>query len=75
LRCEGRVRFMVQVLSRNQVLSAYEYRRPVRWLLQWQERLLCPVLLRRLLQVPEQGPHKGQALAQLSGRRSRSRSD
>jgi len=46
-----------------------------RELLQRQERLLLPALLRRLLQVPEQGSHKGQALAQLSGRRLRRRSD
>ena len=39
------------------------------------ERLLYPVPWRRLLQVPEQGPLRGQALAQLSGRRPRRRSD
>jgi hypothetical protein len=39
---------------------------PERGLLQRQERLLLPSLARRLLQVPEQSPHKGQALAQLS---------
>jgi len=46
--------------------------RPQRWLLQQQALLLF--LLRRLLQVPEQGPLRGQALAQLSGRRLRRRS-
>jgi hypothetical protein len=57
------------------VLLGYEYRRPVRGpvmgpercLSQCPERLPFPALLRRLLQVPEQGPHKGQALPQLSG--------
>ena len=43
--------------------------RPEREPLQWQERLLLPALLRRLLQVPEQGPLKGQGLPQLSGAR------
>jgi len=40
-----------------------------RELLQRPERLLLPALLRRLLRVPEQEPHKGQALPQLSGGR------
>ena len=48
---------------------------PERLLLQWSERLPFPALLRRLSRVPEERPHKGQALAQLSGRRLRSRSD
>ena len=48
--------------------------RPQRWLLQQHALLLFLVLLRRLLQVPEQGPLRGQALAQLSGRRLRRRS-
>ena len=49
--------------------------RPQRWLLQQQARLLFLLLLRRLLRVPKQGPLKGQALAQLSGRRPRRKSD
>ena len=77
------MRFRAQVLSRNRVLLGFEYRRPVRgpsmgperWLLQRQERILLPALARRLLQVPEQRPHKGQALAQLSGRRLQRRSE
>jgi hypothetical protein len=48
---------------------------PERRLLQRQVRLLFPELLRRLLGIPEQRRQKGQALAQLSGRRLRSRSD
>jgi hypothetical protein len=40
-----------------------------------QKRPLYLAPQRRLLMVPEQGPHKGQALAQLSGRRLQRRSD
>jgi hypothetical protein len=42
----------------------YQVMGPERWLLLRPERLPFPALLRRLLQVPEQGPHKGQGLPQ-----------
>jgi hypothetical protein len=78
-RCEDRVQLRAQVLSRDQVLLGFEYQRPVRGLVMGLERghdrPLYPVPWRRLLPAPEQGPHKGQALAQLSGRRPRRRSD
>ena len=77
------MRVRVQEQHRELALLRFDERGLVRGLviglerepLQWQERLLLPALLRRLLQVPEQGPLKGQALAQLSGRRPRRRSD
>ena len=73
------MRFRVQVQCRNQVPLGYEYRRPgrgpsmgsERLPLRWPERLPFPTLLRRLLQVPEQEPHKGQALPQPSGGREK----
>ena len=68
------MRFRVQVQCRNRVLLGYEYRRPVRGPSMGPERLPFPALLRRLQQEPERRPHKGQALAQLSGRRLRRRS-
>jgi hypothetical protein len=42
----------------------YQIMGPERWLLLRPERLPFPTLLRRLLQVPEQGPGKGQELPQ-----------
>ena len=52
MRCEDSVQVRAQVLSRNQVLLGYEYRRPVRGLvigperlpLQWPERVPFPKL-------------------------------
>jgi hypothetical protein len=72
------VRFRAQVQSRNQVQLGFQDRRllrvpsmgPERPLLLRPERLPFPALLRRLLQVPEQGPYKGQALPLLSGGRA-----
>jgi len=79
LRYEGRVRHGAQVQHREQALLRLAERGLVRGLVmgpeRGHERPLYPVPWRRLLQVPEQGSHKGQALAQLSGRRLRRRSD
>jgi hypothetical protein len=47
----------------------------VRGLVIGQEQGLLQTQKRLLLLMPEQGPHKGQALAQLSGIRCRRRSD
>ena len=70
LRYEGRVRLRAQVQRREQTLLQCHERRleqgPVLRPERGQERPLYPVPLRRLLQVPEQGPHKGQALVQAS---------
>ena len=68
MRYEDRVLVRAQVQCRNQVLLGYEYRRPVRgpsmgperWLLQRQERMLCPALCR----PQERGPVRGQGLPQ-----------
>ncbi len=67
-RNEDRARFRVQVLSRNQVLLGFEYRRPVRGPsmeperlpLQRPERLLFPGLGR----PQERGPVRGQEFPQ-----------
>jgi hypothetical protein len=83
LRHEDRVQVRAQVRCRNLVLLGFEYRRrvrgpsmgPERWLLQSPERLPFPAPYRRLLRVLGRGSFKGQALAQLSGRRLRRRSD
>jgi hypothetical protein len=79
LRCEGRVLFRVQVLNRDRALLRLDERGLVRGLVMGpereHERPLYPVPWRRLLRVPEQRPHKGQALPQLSGRRHRKRGD
>ena len=68
------MRFRAQVQHRNLVLLGFECRRLVRGPSMGPERLPFPALLRRLQQEPERRPHKGQALAQLSGRRLRRRS-
>jgi hypothetical protein len=75
LQYEGRVRLRVQMQHREQAPWRFDERaqargpviRPEREPLQWHERLPLPALLRWLLRVPEQGPHKGQGLPQLSG--------
>jgi hypothetical protein len=75
LRCEGRVLLRVQMQHREQALLRFDERaqargpgiRPERG----QERPPHPAPYRRLLRVPEQGPHKGQALPQLSGGRGK----
>ena len=68
-----------QVLNRDRALLRLNERGLARGLVmgpeRGHERLLYPVPWRRLLPVPEQSPHKGQALAQLSGRRCRRISD
>ena len=71
LRDEDRVLFRAQMQHPEQALLRFDERvqargpviRPERG----QEWPLCPAPYRRLLRVPEQGPHKGQALPQLSG--------
>ena len=69
MRCESRVRLRVQMQHREQVLLRCDRRTPARGPAMGMERELLPVLLRRLLRVPEQGSLNGQALAQLSGGR------
>jgi hypothetical protein len=74
LRHEDRVKLRAQVQHQEGTLFRLDERAQVRgpviglerWLLQMQERLLLPALLRRLLRVPEQSPHKGQALVRAS---------
>ena len=79
LRHEDRVQLRAQVLNRDRALLRFNERELVRGLVmgpeRGQERPLYPVPWRRLLPVPEQGPHKGQALARRSGGRLRRRSD
>ena len=78
LRGKGRVLFRVQMQHREQALLRFDERvqargpviRPERG----QERPLYPAPYRRLLRVPEQGPLKGQALAEPSGGRPLRRS-
>jgi hypothetical protein len=70
LRHEDRVLVWVQVQCRNLVLLGYEYRRPVRgpsmgperWLLQRQERMLCPALCRPQERGPGKVLYRGQGL-------------
>jgi hypothetical protein len=77
------MRLKAQVQCRNQVQLGFEFWTPLRapsmgperLQLQWPERLRFPALLWRPLPVPERGPLRGQALAQLSGRRLRRRID
>ena len=77
LRHEDRVRVSAQVQYPEEKPFRLEKHVPIRCqvtgpeqcLLLRPERLPFPALWRLLLQVPEQNPLKGQALAQLSGRR------
>ena len=73
LRCEGRVLLRVQMQHREQALLRFDRRAqargPVMRPKRGQERPLYLAPQRRLLRVPEQGPHRGQALPQLSGGR------
>jgi hypothetical protein len=70
---EDRVQLRAQELNRDRALLRLEARGLVRGQVigpeRGHERPLYPVPWRRLLQVPDRSPHKGQALAQLSGRR------
>ena len=73
LQYEDRALFRAQMQHPEQALLRFDERvqargpviRPERG----QERPLCPAPYRRLLRVPEQGPLKGQALAEPSGGR------
>jgi hypothetical protein len=81
LRCEGRVRFRAQVQHREQALWRVNKRGLARGpgmaleqgLLQRQERLLLPALLRHPLRVPERRPFRGQGLPLPSGGRESAR--
>ena len=79
VRAEDRAQVWVQVQQRKQTLlrcdERAQARGPVIGPERGHERPLYPVPWRRLLRMPEQGPHQGQALAQLSGRRLQKRSD
>jgi len=70
LRHEDRVQLRAQVLNRDRALLRLNERGLVRGLVmgpeRGHERPLYPVPWRRLLQVPEQRPHEGQALVQAS---------
>ena len=79
LRHEGQVQLRAQVLDRDRALLRLNERGLVRGPVIRQERgherPLYPVPWRRLSQEPDRSLHKGQALAQLSGRRCRRESD
>jgi len=68
------VRVWVQVQRRNRVLLGFEYRKPERgpsmgperWLLQRQERMLCPALCRPQERGPGKVLYSGQGLPQPS---------
>ncbi len=71
LRCEGRVLLRVQTQHPEQTLLRFDERAQARGPVirpeRGKERPLYPAPQRRLLRMPEQGPHKGEALPQLSG--------